>query len=591
MGDGEKKQPRPLILIRGFGGISIEDDRRNAYQGFNDGTVYPHKRGHNYIYEGFVIRALKSKKYPYTDATDVVGYYSSDMPAPDPTWADVADWETDMISGRIVLDPSVVKDQGATWSTRGTIWVFRYYDLNPRNIGTFADGLVTLLQRIRYVTERTNEAKPEEERVHFEGVDAIAHSMGGLILREAMRRLHDGAVKDNPAVEQGAKLWIHRAVTLGTPHRGISFQRLPDSLLGFADKADGTPASELAAFNPTSDKFLAVQDWFPLDHLLTVVGTNYRDYDSSVGERMLSATNRLTNFLEGNGLHYNRSDGLVKQNAAQLPGAPRTFVHKPHGGPDSLVTARESYEIAMRFFHGTHHIRLFLQNAEVFARGDFFGRDEFFFGVSIKPRFVDFSLFDQSAAAENCYGPFAKRELDDEGLNGLQEFLSKPLTEDDNMVRWAGPDRMIWEGWIDADVRPPGVPDMVFRLEVYVSERDILGLGFSDNIVFHRQYLLQVIATDGGPEIFVHTSEQTLRPPNAPAGGAPESGPDMIGRCLAIVGEEKSKEQPARFGRVQHAQSVNAQGVTPGTRWTFEVGGIDFAGTLAVDVIKSDQTA
>ena len=41
---------------------------------------------------------------------------------------------------------------------------------------------------------------------------------------------------------------------------------------------------------------------------------------------------------------------------------------------------------------------------------DFFGRSEFFFGVSVKPRRVDFDLFHQSAEAENCYGPFQKAE-------------------------------------------------------------------------------------------------------------------------------------------------------------------------------------
>ena len=38
---------------------------------------------------------------------------------------------------------------------------------------------------------------------------------------------------------------------------------------------------------------------------------------------------------------------------------------------------------------------------------DFFGKSEFFFGVSVKPRRVDFDLFHQSAEAENCYGPFS----------------------------------------------------------------------------------------------------------------------------------------------------------------------------------------
>jgi hypothetical protein len=34
---------QPIILIRGFGGLGIEDEKKIAYQGFNDGTVYPRK--------------------------------------------------------------------------------------------------------------------------------------------------------------------------------------------------------------------------------------------------------------------------------------------------------------------------------------------------------------------------------------------------------------------------------------------------------------------------------------------------------------------------------------------------------------------
>ena len=37
-----------------------------------------------------------------------------------------------------------------------------------------------------------------------------------------------------------------------------------------------------------------------------------------------------------------------------------------------------------------------------------------FFGVSIKPRRVDFDLFHQSAEAENCYGPFRTADFTDE---------------------------------------------------------------------------------------------------------------------------------------------------------------------------------
>src|SRR4026209_2378110 len=65
----------PLILVRGFGGLGVEDERRIAYEGFNDGTVYPHKRGENYIYEGLILRFMKSH-WRYQDATNIVGYYA-----------------------------------------------------------------------------------------------------------------------------------------------------------------------------------------------------------------------------------------------------------------------------------------------------------------------------------------------------------------------------------------------------------------------------------------------------------------------------------------------------------------------------------
>lgn len=77
------------------------------------------------------------------------------------------------------------------------------------------------------------------------------------------------------------------------------------------------------------------------------------------------------------------------------------------------MTSREAYEIAMRFFHGTHVVRLWLYDAKISRGQDWFGRSEFHLGVSIRPRFVDFDLFHQSADAEHCYGPFHTRDLSD----------------------------------------------------------------------------------------------------------------------------------------------------------------------------------
>ena len=120
-----------------------------------------------------------------------------------------------------------------------------------------------------------------------------------------------------------AEQLVHRIVTLGTPHRGIAFQRAPRWLTESLPMArDGS--DEFASFSPDSTRFLAIEDFFPVERILTVVGTDFRTY----GVSGASAVNRLSSLLDEGSLTTNRSDGLVKQSAAQLPGAPRTFVHK-----------------------------------------------------------------------------------------------------------------------------------------------------------------------------------------------------------------------------------------------------------------------
>ena len=237
-----------------------------------------------------------------------------------------------------------------------------------------------------------------------------------------------------------------------------------------------------------------------------MVGTNYKSY----GTRSATLLNRLSSAPQEFGWNYNRSDGLVKQISAQLPDSPRTFVHKCHGGDDSLITSREAFEVATRFFHGDVYVRLNLLEAKVTRGFDWFGKSEMFFGVSIKPRRVDFELFHQSAEAENCYGPFHTADFVDE---------LKPET---NMA-WAGPDRLIWEGWLDtrriAPGAAPAVPgqgrDMVMRLDFYIGERDLFGIGFSDNVIFRKQYYIRVVSGAGknlstsfeGLQVYLYTDE------------------------------------------------------------------------------------
>jgi Putative serine esterase (DUF676) len=471
------RQALPVILVRGFGGLGVEDEKRIAYQGFNDGTVYPGKRGENYIYEGLILRFLKSF-WQYQDATNVVGYYSRAIPNPElslPTELQTLD--PGFFSGdKVVIDAAMalhlVRSQA---DPRRTLWVYRYYDLDDRDFEVYGRALVRLIDFVRALIAQRDATMPLK-------VNIIAHSMGGLVVREAIQRTYparlaawqaNGSQGTPPAMADDC---INKIVTLGTPHQGISFQVIKNWI--------GDAANEMKHFDPdfqqddaNTASYKHFAEHFPLDRLLTVVGTNYHTY----GQGTAIALNRLFSMAGEFGLAYNRSDGLVKQTSAQIPGARRTFVHKCHGGPDSLVTSREAFEVATRFFFGNIRARLRLVSALITRGKDLFGKSEFYFGVRVKPRQVDFELFHQSAEAENCYGPFSSQDLTD------------PTVAFD----WGGPDRLIWEGSLDVRsiLEDPNRPikDMVLRVDVYVGERDLLGIGFSDNVIYSRQVFVRAL--------------------------------------------------------------------------------------------------
>jgi hypothetical protein len=472
------REPLPLILVRGFGGLDVEDEKRIAYQGFNDGTVYPRKRGENYIYEGFILRFMKSA-WKYQDATNVIGYFPERIDQkPQSIPDELAFLSEGFFHGdKIVIDPAMALHLTRTTTDPcRTLWVFRYYDLDDRKFEMYGKALVRLISFVRTLAKKDKQHTPK--------VNIIAHSMGGLIVREAVQVTY-------PAGQ--ASEHINKIVTLGTPHQGISFQFLKNWIRIEAE-------SDLEHFNPDFQKdphepasFHNFAARFPLQRLLTIVATNYRTYDVGAASRL----NRLFSVGGEAGPNYNRSDGLVKQAFAQVPGAPRTFVHKCHGGFDSLVTARESFEIATRFFFGNTRARLKLVKARVTRGRDFFGKSEFFFGVSIKPRRVDFDLFHQSAEAENCYGPFN------------QEDLSDPNPS----FGWAASDRTIWEGYLDTSAiledNSITTKDMVMRLDIYVGERDLYGVGFSDNVVFRKQYYVRALLGDR-LRLYLHTGEEFM---------------------------------------------------------------------------------
>ncbi len=467
------RRPLPLVLVRGFGGTDTVDERKMTYQGFNDGSVYPQKRGENYIYEGMILRFMKSD-WRFQDATNVIGYYGSNLSAP-VIPAALEAFDPSFFQGKIIIDPAMaLRLLQSNDDPCHSLWVFRYYDLCDREFSKYGEALARLIDFIRALAEVKQGIKPK--------VNIIAHSMGGLIVREAIQRAYPK--RSITAADEA----INKVVTLGTPHKGVAFQVLRDLRWLGIESAD-----ELEHFNPDRqadpDNSASYQNFaqcFPLDRLLTVVGTNYRAYNNFAA----SALNRVFSVAREFGMSYNRSDGLVKQDFAQIPGAPRTFVHKPHGGFDSLISARESFEVATRFFFGDVRVRLRQIRAQVKRGFDLFGKSEFFFGVSIKPRGVDFELFHQSKEAENCYGPFRTEDFSDTALS----------------FGWADDRNLIWEGFLNSAASLTQT-DLVMRMEFYVGERDLFGVGFSDNIVFAKQYYVRAILKPT-LQLYLYTGEE-----------------------------------------------------------------------------------
>jgi len=88
---------------------------------------------------------------------------------------------------------------------------------------------------------------------------------------------------------------------------------------------------------------------------------------------------------------------------------------------------------------------------------------------------------------------------------------------------------------------------MVVRIDVYVGERDKYGVGFSDNVIFRKQYYLRAVLGDQ-LTLFRHTGEQFM---------------------------QKDKEYLP--------DKEDYMTVAP-TGWTFPVGGTGFTATLGIEL-------
>jgi hypothetical protein len=334
----------PIVYVRGYAMRTAEREETfyDTYYGFAATSVDkrqapPPKYFEADVFEGQLIRFMKIKDYGYADQVNrgLELFYSN---------------------------PS------------RSLWVARFYDQDVfndkvRSIEDHAEDLRTLV------------CETIPARLKGSGVDLgpddqgykvilIAHSMGGLVCRTLIQNLL-------PSRNEDPKRWVHRLVTMGTPHRGIDLGRIPDSLEKFI-------TSELNPFDsnifqeermriylrlPAGSGYdihslgdPTAQFAFPVKRCLCIIGSDYQSYGT---------TRELTG---------NFSDGLVKQDRAYVvsgtkpadgsdyPDEQRCYwanVHRAHSGRRGIVNSAESFENIERFLFGDVQATVFLDNLKI----------------------------------------------------------------------------------------------------------------------------------------------------------------------------------------------------------------------------------
>ena len=141
MSDNHATRRAPLILVRGFGGVGVEDEKRIAYLGFNDGTVLRKARRELHLRRigspvheiGLAVsRCDERGRIPRT--VDV----AIDIPA-DLKHFDEHYFKGDVNRHRRRMALNLLKSAGDPCRT---LWVFRYYDLDDRRFETYGKALV-----------------------------------------------------------------------------------------------------------------------------------------------------------------------------------------------------------------------------------------------------------------------------------------------------------------------------------------------------------------------------------------------------------------------------------------------------------------
>ncbi|MGI4832326.1 MAG: esterase/lipase family protein [Janthinobacterium lividum] len=239
-----------------------------------------------------------------------------------------------------------------------SLWISRFYDPDVlsqklRGIEDHARDLQRLICDIIPAELRASgmDLGPDQQDYR---VILLAHSMGGLVCRTLLQNLL-------PTSGQDPSRWVHRFVTMATPHGGIDLGSLPDGveqwLVNTLNPNDSSIFEEkrmrqyLRLPDP-QEPVHSLGGHLPVERCLCLIGSNYKDY--AVGANLVR---RATGSF---------SDDLVKQNNAYMVDGPRPAqgdypperqafyanVHKSHSGYEGIVNSYESWENVHRFLFG-----------------------------------------------------------------------------------------------------------------------------------------------------------------------------------------------------------------------------------------------
>jgi hypothetical protein len=328
----------PIVYVRGYAMTSNEreDTFHDTYYGFSATSVEkrdapPPDYFRADMFEGQLIRFMKLGRYAYFDATNRGLDDCTDNPA-------------------------------------RSVWVCRFYDQdvmrdNLRRIEDHAEEL-------RVMVCETIPARLKERGVDLGRglkdfkVILIAHSMGGLVCRTLIQNLL-------PARREKPADWVHRMITLGTPHKGIDLGRIPDFMERFVLRKSNPFNANIFEAKRMREYLKLPQGYephslgpensaysFPVKRCLCIIGSDYESYGA-----VQHVTGRF-------------SDGLVKQdNAYCVAGKPDSRgkygsaqkpywanVHRAHSGRRGVVNSYESFENIHRFLFGDTKAEIYLED-------------------------------------------------------------------------------------------------------------------------------------------------------------------------------------------------------------------------------------